>query len=223
MSMTFSDIKLIKSDTDLSKAVKLNWDVTVKGKPYDVYRVDGYYHRIGGRHGNNDYWCCPAGETLTYANALEYDGESARYGIKAEPINYISSKWSEDSIERSVRITITRNDKEFYGFVCRDLSYGVAKAQTLIVKIEEHPINFNDRDYIKKDIIGRKIWWRNQPAIIESWVEGQACIIVKPDFNDGTTHFKTPEYFIAEDGLYEEEETVKLDVLADREIWWFRE
>lgn len=224
MSNSFSDINLIKPDTDLSKARNLNWDVTINGKPYDVYRVDDCVHRIGGRHGNNCLWCCPAGEKLTYENAIEYDGESARYSITATPVNYIKTKWDETSMERSVHVIIMRNDEVFYTFGCRDMSYGLAKAQVLITQIEEHPINFNDRNYVERDIIGRKIWWRNQPAIIESWIEGQACIIVKPDFDDGATRFKTPKYFENEDGMFDEdEETVKLDVLLDKEIWWFRD
>ena len=53
-----SEIRLITEDTDIDslKISKMDWDVEVKGVPYQVVRIEGYIHSIGGRWGENNLW-----------------------------------------------------------------------------------------------------------------------------------------------------------------------
>ena len=69
-------------------------------------------------------------------------------------------------------------------------------------------------------MIGRKVWWRSEPAIIESWIYGQACVILKPDGIEG---FTVPPEFRGElvPSYCDEDHTIKADIL-DKHIWWFR-
>lgn len=209
------EIKLIDKNTDLSNLKPLKWDVNIKGIPYNVYRVDGYVHTIGGKYCENDYWCCPAFEIPTYKNLIEFDGEVIRWGVKCESSNYIKTKWDETEVRHIYNIIITRNDEDFCEFGCRDLGYGLAEAQCKIVKYQEHPIDFTERDFAIK-LKGRKIWYKNQKAVIESWVKGQACVIIK--FENGKYE---PLEYEKEDDFGYEEETIKEDILS-RHIWWFR-
>ena len=51
-----SDIKLVNKDTDISKLkmLKMPWDVEVRGVPYQVVKIEGYVHTIGGGRGENN-------------------------------------------------------------------------------------------------------------------------------------------------------------------------
>ena len=82
--------------------------------------------------------------------------------------------------------------------------------------LDEHPLSLNERDFDKK-CIGRKVWWRSEPAVITRYVKGQACVILKPD---GIKNFTVPAEFAKEPYYYEED--VKVNIF-DKNIWWFRE
>ena len=208
------DIKWIDQSIDYKKLVPLKWDATVNGKPYNVYHLEGYYHTIGSRY--DDYWCCPADEKPCYANMRGYICDSCvEWGVQVTDRHY--NNWKHDCVEDYINTIITRNGETFYEFKTHDMNYSFAKAQTLLMQIKEHPLWFSERDFDKK-LIGRKIWWREQPAIITSYVKGQCCIMVKPD---GIKSFTKPAYYDEyEWDPYEEE--VKLDCLEATDIWWFR-
>ena len=112
--------------------------------------------------------------------------------------------------------------------IIRDLSYSGLLGDPVVINLGAN----GDCDNATKDLImsnlgNRKVFWLN--------VTNDYSVGVNANLNSYASRFNNlyvidwnsissghPEYFIAEDGLYEEEETVKLDVLADREIWWFR-
>ena len=218
MAIEFNFIK--EEDIPTLKYSKLDWDVVMYGKPYQVIRVPGKVHTIGGRldHGEgNNLWAYPLNEEMTMDNIVEFNGiPGARWGIEFYPTNYIRSKWDETSIESGRHLIITRNEEEFYdGF----MTIHEALAMVLDHKLEEHPLDLNSRDFDKK-CIGRKIWYRSEPAIIKSYVKGQACVIIEPD---GIINFTYPKEFVAEgDGNQYEDECIKADIFS-KHIWWFRD
>lgn len=213
-----AEIRLIKEeDIPGLKFTKLDWDVVVGDTPYQVIRVPGFAHCIGGHldWGNgNENWAYPLGEEITHENLLEFDGEpGATWGLEYTPTNYCKTKWGESEIRRGRKLTITRNGEPFYdGFITFHQAIAYVKDGLL----DEHPLGLNERDFDKK-CIGRKVWWRSEPAIITRYVKGQACVILKPD---GIDHFTVPAEFA--DEYYEEDEDVKINIF-DRHIWWFRE
>lgn len=211
----------IEKDTDLSFLRKpIGWDLEINGEPFDVYSVPGYYHTIGGRYGNNDYWCCPAGVKPTYKNLIGFCGEAPTWGIVYEQGNYIKSKWSYTEVRRSGNCYITRNDKKFYEIDGRDMDYCLAKAQYYLVQLQEHFISFGLREW-KKELIGRKIWFYNDPAIVERVIEDQGCVWIKPDSIECFTRhaWDTNE---EDDHWYEEfKDGCKIDYL-DKNTQWMR-
>lgn len=212
------NIKLIKKDTDIDKLKLINmpWDVEVKGIPYQVVQIKGYVHTICGIRGENDLWMYPRNSKPTYGNLLEYQcsGNGVCWGINYQPYNYIRTKHDEPECFTTGGAMITRNGRDF--FFCR---YGIDEAKYLINKIQDHPIYPNEYGFEEK-IIGRKVWWRSEPAVVTSWVgNGQACVILKPD---GIDYFKIPAEFLNEEPMQSRERIIKTDIF-DEHIWWFRE
>lgn len=215
-----SEIKLIDKDTDFStlKISHMDWDVVINGTPYYVVRIPEYVHAIGGKWGENDLWAYPRGEEPSYETLIEFDmNEPVRWGIICQHRAYIKSKWDETEVRTSSCVMITRNDKPFMD-VKGGLNYGIDKARTIIADIDEHPLELNSIDFDKK-CIGMKVWWRSEPAIIESFIKGQAAVILEPD---GIDEFTVPAEFKDEESMYYEDGFVKTSIF-DEHIWWHRE
>lgn len=219
-----AEIRLIKKeDIPNLKYYKLKWDVVVgrDNTPFQVIRVPGFAHCIGGHldHGDgNCYWAYPLNEEMTIDNLMEFDGEpGAAWGLEYAPTNYCKTKWGESEIRRGRKLIITRNGEPFYdGFITFHQAIAYVKDGLL----DDHPLNLNERDYDKK-CIGLKVWWRSEPAVITRYVKGQACVILKPD---GIEKFTVPAEFAKEDtGCYlDEDKEVKTNIF-DKHIWWFRD
>lgn len=206
-------IKLIDKETDLSKCkmTELNWDINIQGVDYKCFRIEGYVHSIGGKWGENDYWCCPRTENPTAENLIEFNGYTTRYEIQIKENNYIKTKWDESEVRGSVSCHILRNDKEFYSFVSRDAAYTWAKAYSIIEStIKEGVINFCRFDYIEKEIIGRHIWYRGQPYTLCTYMEGQCCSMAVPGH-------QTEDFDYSASG----ENGIKIDLLVDKNVQWF--
>lgn len=215
-----SNIKLIHEDTVLPKLRPYDWDVMINGVPYYVVRIPGYVHSIGGHYGENDLWAYPRNQIPTYENLIEFNCCCpVSWGIRFESNNRNKTKWGETEANTLGHAVITRNGKDFYS-ISGGIDNAIDKARSAIIEFEEHPLNLDMIDYDKK-MIGRKVWWRSEPAIIESWVYGQACVILKPDGIEGFT--VPPEFRDASLSLlyFNEDDTIKADIL-DKRIWWFR-
>lgn len=213
-----ASINLIKKDTVLPPLHHMDWDVVIDGVPYSVVRVVGYVHTIGGRYGENDLWAYPRDKAPAYETLIEFESEKpVAWGIRYEPKNYAQTKWDETSVHNSGGVAITRNG-EVFCHITGGMYYGIDKARVMIAQFEDHPLGLNSIGYDLK-AIGRKVWWRSEPAVITGYVTRQACVILEPD---GIDRFTIPAEFAKEVPEYYEDGTVKADIL-DRNIWWFRE
>ncbi|MEN2464943.1 hypothetical protein [Ornithinibacillus sp. JPR2-1] len=214
-----AQIKLIDENTDLSKLKNpVGWDLEIKGVPYDVYRVDGYIHTIGGKFGENCYWACPAGANPSYYNLIEFNGDAPTWGVIFDRVNYTKNKWGEKSVEANGNCWITRNGKNFYRVPARYLDYGLAKAQYLLVKLlEECPLWLAERKW-KENAIGRKIWYQNQPAKITR-INDENELWVVPD---GIDRFIAPAHWNGIMGWDSYSEGLYVDLLSE-DIYWFRD
>jgi len=212
-----AEINLIDEKTDLSQLKKpYGWDLEVKGVPYDIYRIEGYNHTIGGKWGENCFWACPSGEKPSFENLIEFNGDAPTWGISFERVNYIKSKWNETSVETSGDCWITRNGKKFYHISGRSMDYALAKAQHLLVQLlEECPLYLSDRNW-KEQAIGRKIWYENQPAIITSITSGNE-LWIEPD---GIPCFKAPPHW--DDMDYDDYADGLRVGLLSPDIYWYR-
>lgn len=163
-----ADIKLINEQTDLSKLRNpLKWDLEINGVPYDIYRVEGYNHTIGGKYGENNLWACPSGEKPTYQNLIEFDGDAPTWGVTFDRVNYIKSKWDETEVRCNGVCWITRNGKKFYRISGRYMDYALAKAQYYLVKLQEElPLWISERGW-EQQAEGMKIYYYGKPAVIK--------------------------------------------------------
>lgn len=213
-----NEIKLINKDTIIPEKRPLDWDVVINDIPYYVVKLDGYIHTIGGSFGENDYWAYPRDEKPTYENLIEYCCNNAvLWGIEYRPRNYTRCKWGECKARNGGSLSITRNGKEF-DEVPGGLQYGIDKARVLISEYGEHPLDLHTIDF-DKNMVGRKIWWRSQPAKVERFIWGQGCIILVPD---GIDKFKIPEEF-KDDCMFEDDDPYIKTHILDKHIWWFRD
>ena len=214
--------KLIEKETNIKslKMTKYQWDVVVNGVPYQVVKIHGYVHSMGGQWGENDLWMYPRDQDPTYENLVEYycDGNGVCWGILYDPHNYVRRKHTEPECFTSGGAYITRNGEKFY-----HCSSGIDEARYRIKQISEHPLNLFEYQFDKK-MIGRKVWWRSQPAIITKWIgNGDACVILEPD-PKFIAEFDTPKEFLEEYDYEdpEDKEFIKTSIF-DEHIWWFRE
>jgi len=97
------------------------------------------------------------------------------FEIKLVQGNRTKFKWNETRINATGKAEIICNKTKVYEYRFRDIEYGLAKAQVLITTISEHPFNFTD----PKSEIGRKIWYYEQPAVIDDLLLNQGCIMIR--------------------------------------------
>lgn len=226
------EIRYITKDTDLSKILhELSWDIVVAGEKYKgffVYDEDPetgaiihYNHSLGS---DNDYtWCCPRDEKPSFENLIGFNGIPCRWDFRVREENTIKSKWDYTKVDKCISVDILRNDEEFNTIYCRDMFYGIAKAQYLIEEYKEHPLPLNEYDFENK-IIGRKIRYNGVPGEIVRWSHG--CVAIRPlpgaDVNRffSNPHGTDDEYI--ED--YYEESKINNEIIVDlmsQHIWWF--
>ena len=207
-------IRLIDRNTDISKLkmCQMYWDTVINREPYFVVLIEGYIHTIGGKYGNNNLWAYPRNEKPSFKNLIQFDGEPVCWGINYAPYNHVRYRHGEFEARTIGNVFITRNGEKF----C-DVRGSIERAKCMIDVFLEHPMNLNKIDF-DKNVIGRKVWWRSEPAVVTSYISGQACVILEPD---GIPQFTTPAEF-ADDGCeYYFDGDVKADIL-DKHIWWFR-
>lgn len=213
-----AEIRLIRKDSILPALRHMDWDVVINDIPHYVVKLEGYVHTIGGKYRENDLWAYPRDKLPSYETLVEFDCDNpVAWGISYEPQNYTYFKWGETEARSSEGIAITRNGRVFCK-IAGGLNYGIDKARVMITEFIEHPLELDTIDFDKK-AVGRKVWWRSEPAIITRYINGQACVILKPD---GIDHFTVPAEFAEEDPDYYEDGDVKADIL-DQNIWWFRD
>lgn len=215
-----ADIKLITKDTDINSIniKKLPWDIVVHNIPYYVAHFEGYVHSIGGKWGDNDMWAWPRNMNPTYENLVEFDANTiCNWGLEYKESYFLKSKWDETSLRQSSGTMIKRNGKDFY-FVSGTMDYSLAKARTILTKIQEGFLNVFEIGY-QKSLDNKLITYKGIPAIIERYIEGQGCVIIS---------YYGPEKYneiVQQIWQCEEIDSVKLDVVGydHSDIIWFPE
>ena len=196
--------KLISKQEDLEGAVKVDWDVKMNGHTYDVYRIEGFPHSIGGRWGENCYYALERGEEWDVDNFISFSGHPVCWGYRIEQKNSVKVKWGEARMNDRCWGVITRNGEDFYetGGSMEYLSHYLP--HLIIIIQEQVPINFGSRKF-KSELLGRRVKYDGIPGVIESYIEGQCCVMVK----------------LEGDHKYAEDGEIKVDIIEDRHIDWF--
>lgn len=246
------DIKDPELNWDKINFDKYDWDLEVRGLPYQVvratYHVDGkkgrfaigypISHCIGGKWGHNNLYAYP----LFKERYKKDDGKSEYHWHDEGPTreNLIefdgeaptwgiiceeTNYFRKGEIRKGGNAFITRNGRKFYEIHTGSISYGASSAFKIIAELQEHPCNFSFRNW-KKELENRKIWYGSIPAITYHVMEDQGCIMVKPDPDIGIP-FNVDPYMIESDGTlwsaaFDERDDVKVDYLY-KQINWFRD
>lgn len=225
----YVELKRLSEKDDLSKLSisKIDWDVEIGGISQQLVRITDRAHGEGGEYGINEYYVYPLREEMSVKNLTPYWGLKGgiAWGIHFEYKNYFrpGNGFNKDSqIRENGSCWITRNGKKFYEVSGIKHEYALAKAQALIVELSECGIEFYERNW-EAQVIGKKVWYHNQPAKIKRVVKEQGCFILEPDGID----FFEPEPYSYDD---EEERKdwindygidLKVEFLSSN-IHWFR-
>lgn len=146
---------------------------------------------------------------------IPFNGSKILLDLKFTTHNYLKESYlSGDEIRKGGNCEIFANFVKIYEFFYRDVKQALISAQHIITKLEDLPIDYIDEE-ARTAMVGRKIFYHNQPAIIKRVLVDQGCIIVQRE--DGIP-FSFP--YMEEDND-EDEITVKDDILSPH-IWWFR-
>lgn len=211
-------VKMITSETKLSELeiVETKWDLQLGDVMYKVVHIKGYPHTIYADI-PNEYWCYPRFKEMSVNNLIPYTLTCpVKWGVLYEPKVYKETHYGDPCLRHEAEVFILRNGVKFCKTKHNGL-LGVHEAPILINDIQQMPINFNNFDYMN-ELIGRKIVYKGELAIITNFYEGSVSI--KYDgYNDlGFTH-----------GLIltsNENNNRVLEIntsIFDKNIWWWRE
>ena len=131
-----------KVNLETVEIFKMDWDLEIEKISYDIYKVNGYCHTLGGRYGNNDYYCCKRDEEPTVHNLIPFNGEAPVWSIEWFENNIVENKWGEVHVRNYGRYVIRRNCKIFYTHKNMNSYSGLANAQVALEKIKDNPISF---------------------------------------------------------------------------------
>jgi hypothetical protein len=144
-----------------------------------------------------------------------FDGFRTLVKVEIEEYNYLkTSELSGNEVRKGGTAKIYFDGQCCYEFFHRDAKWALTTANRLIDEIRD-----KCPDWCKKDsrdkLIGKKIFYREIPAVIERLIVEQGCLIIKPE--DGDV-FPPPCY----DKDREQSDIVKVEVTSPH-IWWYRD
>lgn len=144
-----------------------------------------------------------------------FDGYRIRTKVEIEEFNYMKeSELSGNEIRKGGSCKIYFDDICCWEFFHRNAQEACLEARQIIRELSEHPSEWSIKSS-RAALVGRKVYYRDQPAIIESLITSQGCVILIPE---GIAEFRPPLWDKERDDV----DSVKCDVL-DKSIWWFRE
>lgn len=154
-----------------------------------------------------------------------FDGHRLLHEIRFRDYNYVKeSHLSGDEVRKGGVCEIVINGLTCSSFFYRDIEWALLSARERLAKLHDHPIQIWDED-VRKSLIGRKVYYREFPAVVTMLIEDQGCVILEPDHPD-RTHFPPCPWELedAKDGdLVDMSENDRAKVELDSpHIWWWR-
>lgn len=199
-------------------------DVLINNTKYDLVDIPNKEHELG-RYNNcsttlwvkyNDF----LSDENEYIPWIDLGSNRRCWDIEIKQRNNVKYKWNESRINGDVVIIIKLNNEPVYEFATFKLDYAFNKAQNIIYQLENHPL-FEEND----EVIGRKIYYKNLPAIITS--KGVGYVIIEPDCPDEKLDEWWSKYTSPWDDRDEDyereirEHGIKDDILSSN-IFWYR-
>jgi len=145
-----------------------------------------------------------------------FSGHRILIGVNLDSHNYLKESYlSGDDVRKGGTGQILADGDVVFEFFFRDVQWALRHAADLIEKLSDGSADWLIKER-REALVGRKIFYRETPAVIESLIVDQGCIIIRTE--DGKP-FPAPVYNRDE---YEGEETIKDEVISPH-IWWWRE
>ena len=184
--MNYDDIILqIPSTEEDLKGAELQeyYDIEIQGKYYNVYKIRGFVHTVGGRRGVNDLYICRRDKPLTLDNIRLFRSNiGTRYSYRISEILFNDLKRSDRVTLDTNLLEIFRNDEVIYTTTHSDYNTLEATAKTIMSTIKCHEADLNRIDY-DKYIIGRKIQFNSIPVIVTSFIRHESNMHLEPDYS----------------------------------------
>jgi hypothetical protein len=131
--------------------------------------------------------------------------------IELRTMNYLKTSWmSGDEVRKGGEYRIWLGGYEVYSGAFRDPFETLLTIRRKLHELMDLPVKLWNGESPE----GRKVFWRDEPAVITMWLPDQGCVVMEAD---GPEPFTPPPW--REDG--EAERTVKDDILSPH-IWWWR-
>lgn len=153
--------------------------IMINDKPNQVWNIEEFEHENGKWNGTpTTWWLDYQNELIPYVDKMVH---RICWGIDYKQKNVSKYKWDEWSITNRGTCIISANGKPVYTFQSWDLGYAMAKAQTMIIQLTEHPYNFIN----PTEESDRKIWYYGLPATIKPSEHHAGEIAINPDYSAG--------------------------------------
>ena len=220
------------------KLMRLDWDINFKNTDYYGYVYYPDYEFIDKQpkecqqalYEYHKYFICPRNtpEDKIIENLIEARREDmhARWDIKVFENMYVRDKWDECHLNANVKFEIYRNDILFDCGFAIDLNRAYVAAQSLLQQYQNNPTpDLWEIDFDKK-MKGRKVYYCDEPALIDHFEWGEGYVWVIPDKNANCLAFKCPERWKRDKDIpmYWDDYAEGLKVpLLSKEIDWFRD
>ena len=212
---------------------RLNWDVVLSGgQEYFVYHLSTDFDNFDESDKEHyldreDTWfiCerdCPEDKIIENLISVGRRDLGVRWGINIEETAIIKTKWDDASLRQGVSYTITRNDKPLVEGRAGSIEGAYINARKTIFELEDSSAEIGTIDWEQK-LIGRKIWYGNDAAIIDHVFGAEIWIV--PDKQAHQDKFTTPESWKEESDwmdFSEYENGLKTEITSPK-ISWFRD
>jgi hypothetical protein len=151
-------------------------------------------------------------------DVVGFDGHRVEIDVLIETRNYLKqSHYSGDEVRKGGSCKILADGEVVFEFFLRDVQWALLRAHHLIGELSEHSSMWMNKEAREK-LIGRKVFYRERPAVITRLVTEQGCVVLETE--DGKP-FPPPVWHDAEDGGDDVEPSLKTEV-TDPNIWWHR-
>lgn len=196
-------------------------DIFINSSKHELVDLPDKHHMLGKDNG------CPSTlwvkykefitDDIEYIPWIDIGANRLCWDIQIKQRNSINYKYLSTRINGDTLVIIKLNNKPFYEFTTYKLEYAFNKAQNIIYQLEEHPLVIDN-----EDVVGRKIYYKNLPAIIVN--SGIGYVIIKPDCKED----ELDKWWLKYGNIWDENddeqpirEDIKDDILSPN-IFWYR-
>lgn len=152
-----------------------------------------------------------------------FSGHRLLHTLIFQDHNYLkSSGLSGDEVRKGGKCRIYINDMPCGQFFFRDIFYALHEARNYIEKIHDFPLQLWKLEE-RKEIVGRKIYYRNHPAIITRAYWEEMEIFIEADGEKKIFPYSSYELEdLKEYGQTDREDEIIKDSIFSSQINWFR-